>query len=96
MTAKMKRRKFIALLGGAAVWPLAARAQSAGTLKVGMIAAGSQSRSAPNVLGFRQRLRDLGYREGNNLTFEFAHATEVEDFARGYRERGIIPTSRSC
>ena len=83
----MQRREFIRLLGGAAAaWPLAVRAQFAGTLKVGMVAAGSQSSSAPNVLGFRQRLSDLGYREGNNLTFEFAHATDVEDFARGYRE----------
>ena len=82
----MKRREFITLLGGASAWPLAARAQSAGMLKVGMVAAGSQSRSAPNILAFRQRLSDLGYREGNNLTFEFAHATDVGDFARGYRE----------
>jgi len=84
---KLKRRDFITLLGGAAAaWPLAARGQFAGTLKVGMVAAGSQSSLAPNVLGFRQRLSNLGYREGNNLTFEFAHATDVEDFARGYRE----------
>ena len=56
----VRRREFIALLGGAAAaWPIASRA---GTLKVGMIAAGSQSRSAPNVLAFRQRLSDLGYR----------------------------------
>ena len=82
----MKRREFITLLGGASAWPLAARAQSAGMLKVGMVAAGSPSRSAPNILAFRQRLSDLGYREGNNLTFEFAHATDVKDFARGYRE----------
>jgi putative ABC transport system substrate-binding protein len=80
----VRRREFITLLGGAAAaWPIASRA---GTLKVGMISAGSQSRSAPNVLAFRQRLSDLGYREGNNITFEFAHATDVEDFARGYRE----------
>src|SRR5215471_12790581 len=84
---KLKRRDFITLLGGAAAaWPLAARGQFAGTLKVGMVAAGSQSSLAPNVLGFRQRLSNLGYREGNNITFEFAHATDVEDFARGYRE----------
>ena len=51
-----------------------------------LVAAGSPSRSAPNILAFRQRLSDLGYREGNNLTFEFAHATDVVDFARGYRE----------
>src|SRR5262245_58218462 len=83
---RVKRREFITLLGGASAWPLAARAQSAGMLKVGMVAAGSPSRSAPNILAFRQRLSDLGYREGNNLTFEFAHATDVKDFARGYRE----------
>ena len=82
----MRRREFITLLGGASAWPLAARAQSAGMLKVGMVAAGSPSRSAPNILAFRQRLSDLGYREGNNLAFEFAHATDVKDFARGYRE----------
>src|SRR5262245_56467508 len=51
----MKRRVFITLIGGAAAaWPIASRA---GTLKVGMIAAGSQSRSAPNVFHHLRQLR---------------------------------------
>jgi hypothetical protein len=55
----LRRRDLIALLGGASAWPLAARAQSAGMLKVGMVAAGSQSRSAPNVLAFRPASSEL-------------------------------------
>jgi putative tryptophan/tyrosine transport system substrate-binding protein len=64
----MKRRKFIALLGGAAAWPLAARAQQAGKIhKVGYL-----SPSVPNVFTPRlfDDLRELGWIEGKNVAFE--------------------------
>jgi putative tryptophan/tyrosine transport system substrate-binding protein len=70
----MKRREFITLLGGgAAAWPLAARAQQPGkTPRVGYIRAGT-----PNNDPFREEfvrgMRDLGYVEGRNIAYEFRH-----------------------
>jgi len=70
----VKRRDFMTLLGGAvATWPLAARAQQAGkTPRVGYIRAGT-----PNNDPFREEfvrgMRDLGYVEGRNITYDFRH-----------------------
>src|SRR5262245_44886190 len=69
----MNRRAFITLLGGAAAWPLAARAQQTGqTPRVGYIRAGT-----PNNDPFREEfvrgMRDLGYVEGRNIVYEFRH-----------------------
>src|SRR5262249_4316748 len=52
------RRAFITLLGGAAAWPLTARAQQSGMLTVGMV--GSQPKSAPLYAAFLQRLSEIG------------------------------------
>lgn len=86
----MRRREFITLLGGAAVWSRAARAQSAGMVRVGMV--GAQPRSTPTYAAFLQRLAELGYEQGKNFIFEFTQVTNIEDYARGYRElvtRGV-------
>jgi putative ABC transport system substrate-binding protein len=71
----MQRRKFIALFGGAAAtWPLAARAQQ--PAKLPRIALLSPSRSEPPdstlnlVNGFEQGMRELGYKEGQNLAIQ--------------------------
>ena len=81
----MRRREFITLLGGAAAaLPVTARAQSAGMLRVGMVAA--QPKSSPPHEAFLQGLAELGYQQGKNLTFEFIQATNTEDYARGNRE----------
>src|SRR5438046_2486219 len=68
----VKRREFITLLGGAAVaWPLAARAQQAGTRRIGLLE--TSSPFPARVLlweTLRQRLRELGYLEGQNIAFE--------------------------
>jgi putative tryptophan/tyrosine transport system substrate-binding protein len=72
----MKRREFITLLGGAAVWPVAARAQQQGKVarigvaRIGLLGASSESGMATRVEGFRSGLRDLGYTEGFNVIIE--------------------------
>jgi putative tryptophan/tyrosine transport system substrate-binding protein len=86
----MRRRDFVGVISGAAVWPLAARAQSAGMLRVGMVAA--QPRSSAPYAAFLERLAELGYQQGKNLAFEFIQATTADDYARGNRElakRGV-------
>jgi len=68
----MRRREFIGLLGGAAAWPLAARAQKSAP-RVGVLLYGS-ARADPLVESLRRGLRDLGYTEGQNLTIEYRYA----------------------
>jgi putative ABC transport system substrate-binding protein len=64
----VKRREFITLLGGAAVaWPLAARAQQARLLTVGLLGTGASSTQSQWTAAFVQRLRELGWIEGQNV-----------------------------
>jgi ABC-type uncharacterized transport system substrate-binding protein len=74
----MRRREFIALLGGAAAaWPLAARAQQpARVARVGYLVTGSVEAPdyRPTIDAFRQGLSQLGYREGENIVIEFREA----------------------
>jgi putative ABC transport system substrate-binding protein len=67
MPFDQKRRQFITLLGGAAAWPLAARAQQAERMRrIGVLSPGMPAQSPP-LQAFRQGLRDVGYVEGQNL-----------------------------
>jgi putative tryptophan/tyrosine transport system substrate-binding protein len=79
----MKRREFIALLGGtASAWPLAALAQQPGKLPtVGFLGAASASAWSQWVAAFVQRLRELGWIEGRNLTVEYRWAEGSNDRA---------------
>jgi putative tryptophan/tyrosine transport system substrate-binding protein len=70
----MRRREFIAVLGGAAVArPVAARAQQASVPKVGWLSFVSPE-SSPALPFFKQGLADVGYVEGHNLSIEYASA----------------------
>src|SRR5947208_6895117 len=71
----MRRRDLITLLGGAAAWPLAARAQQPGKLPtIGFVGAGTPSTYAPWVAAFVQRLRELGWVEGRTIAIEYRWA----------------------
>src|ERR1700745_792651 len=80
----MNRRAFISLLGGAAVWPLAARAQQPKMLRVGFV--GMQPREAPHYRNFLRRMGELGYQEGRNLTFDYIQTPSVEGYDKSYQE----------
>src|SRR3954447_16897121 len=69
----MRRREFIAGLGGAAVWPLAANAQSAMPV-IGYLGTGSEAQSLSQVTAFRRGLSQAGFDEGRNVLFEFRWA----------------------
>jgi putative ABC transport system substrate-binding protein len=75
----VKRREFIALLGGsAAAWPIAARAQSPMPL-IGFLHAGSPSERVHLVGAMREGLRASGYIEGQNITIDYRWAEDQFD-----------------
>ena len=77
----MQRREFIGLIGGAAAWPLAARAQQpAGRVyRVGYLSIGAREQTLYATKAFQEGLRSLGYRIGENVVIEYRFANaEIE------------------
>jgi len=68
----MRRRQFIALLGGAATWPLAARAQQSAIRVIGILS--PETPATPFVEALRVGLQELGYVDGRNIRYEYRWA----------------------
>jgi putative ABC transport system substrate-binding protein len=87
----MRRRDFIAIVGGATALPLVSYAQQPDKiLRIGT--ASTQPRTVPFWRAFDQRMTELGYQEGKNYTFDYVAVPSVDGYEAGYRQiaaRGV-------
>jgi putative ABC transport system substrate-binding protein len=97
----MRRREFVALVSGAAVWPVVGHTQQAGGVRrVGVLISGSPPDPMTGLL--RRHLRDLGYAEGQNIGFEVRYAMDQSERAAELARElvslnvdiTLLPTSR--
>jgi putative ABC transport system substrate-binding protein len=83
---EIRRREFIAVLGGAAAWPLAARAQQGDRMRrIGVLTLGDENDplAKPRVSAFTQALADLGWTDGRNVRMELRWYGDDANRSRG-------------
>jgi putative tryptophan/tyrosine transport system substrate-binding protein len=89
----MRRREFVTLLGGAAAWPLAARAQQPALPVVGFMHGGAEQGQEYAVAAFEQGLAETGYVAGKNVTVEYRWAEgqydRLPELAAGFIRRPV-------
>jgi len=88
----VRRRAFIALLGGAAAWPLAAAQQATRMRRIGIVMpyAKGDSEVEPCVRAFKQELAKLGWTEGGNVQFEEHWTTDNMEWCRACGKSGGV------
>src|SRR5262245_29899981 len=79
----MRRREFLGVLGGAAAWPVAARAQHSATPSIGFLSALGRAQTTQHIAMFGRGLGETGIVDGQNVTIEYR-------FAEGQYDR--LPT----
>src|SRR5215470_11449281 len=82
----MRRREFITLLCGAAVWPLAARAQQPERMRrIGVLSAGADDPDMQvRTAEFLRELQHLGWTDGRNIRFDYRHGSGDVENTRKY------------
>ena len=78
----MRRREFIGVLGGAAAWPLTARAQQKSVPTVGFLADGTPEGFAPRLAGIKRGLADV----------EAGRVTPLKTFEKEFRKKRGLPS----
>src|ERR1700712_5017866 len=82
----MKRRGFISLMGGAAAWPLAARAQQTQTRRVGVLVGLAPNEDAPTaqalIKPFRESMKSAGWIEGVNIEIDYRFGGSLADLSK--------------